>query len=170
MVKPRTPRAILTACRGLPGSGKTYWARAWLEWMAIEGHRGHLVRVNRDDLRRMMFDSDYRKPTEFIELRVTAAQHAMISALLRMGVSVIVDDTNLYPEHMQLLRELARKCRAEFVIRDFTAVPLDICIARDVLRPDPVGEEIIRDMWARHLAPRTVEQAISAPTTEMSSE
>ena len=150
----KAPRVILTACRGLPGSGKTYWAQAWLEYMAIEGRRGALARVNRDDLRAMLFDAGYRASTEFIELRVTAAQHVMIRALLGKGVSVIVDDTNLHPEHMQELRELARKCRAQFEIRDFTDVPLDTCIARDTLRPRPVGEAVIRDMWQRHLAPR----------------
>ena len=151
-------RATLTICRGLPGSGKTWWARAWLDLVATEGRRGTLARVNRDDLRAMMFDPAYRHPVEYVEVRVTAAQHAQIRYLLTMGVSVICDDTNLHPDHVLALQDLARKCRADAVIRDFTGVSLETCIARDTQRPQPVGAEVIRDMWRRHLAPRTVEE------------
>jgi predicted kinase len=144
--------ATLTITRGLPGSGKTTWAR---------GQRGH-VRVNRDDLRRMMHGGPLLMG--WSETQVTLAQHAQVAALLRAGVNVICDDTNLRRETVRDLRRLGRECGAEVVIRDFTEVPLEVCIARDATRPpdERVGEETIRGMHRRYLAGRTREWAPEA--------
>jgi predicted kinase len=132
----------LTITRGLPGSGKTTWARA---------QRGH-VRVNRDDLRRMLHGGPLL--TGWAENQVTLAQHAQVAALLRAGVNVICDDTNLRRETVRDLTRLGRECDAEVVVRDFTDVPLEVCVARDAARPpdERVGEEIIRSMYQRYLA------------------
>jgi predicted kinase len=132
----------LTITRGLPGSGKTTWARA---------QRGH-VRVNRDDLRRMLHGGPLL--AGWAETQVTLAQHAQVAALLRAGVNVICDDTNLRRNIMRDLTRLGRECGAVVVIRDFTDVPVDVCVARDAARPadERVGEETIRGMYQRYLA------------------
>ena len=75
--------AKLIITRGLPGSGKTTWAKA----------QPGTVRVNRDELRRMMHGGHTGEG--WAERQITVAQRAQIEALLRAGVSVICDDTNL---------------------------------------------------------------------------
>lgn len=141
------PSLIIT--RGLPASGKTTWA---LHQLAERPH-GTLVRVNRDELRRML----HGKPryTRESEGEVTVVQHQAIGTMLALGKSVIVDDTNLDPVHVDALRQLASFWSVTFAEKDFTYVPLDTCIRRDKNRgaPDHVGEAVIRDMHARHLAP-----------------
>jgi len=134
----------LTITRGLPGSGKTTWAK----------QQGGHVRVNRDDLRRMLHGGPL--PNGWAEAQVTLAQRAQVEALLRAGVNVICDDTNLYPRTARELAELGKLAGAEIVVRDFTDVPVEECIARDANRSDAerVGEEVIRGMWQRYLAGR----------------
>ncbi len=134
------PKLIIT--RGLPGSGKTTWART----------RPDLVRVNRDDLRRMLHGG--RLGTTTAEFQVTHAHRAAVEALLRQRSDVVCDDTNLRARVVRELAELAAKCGAEFVVRDFTDVAVEECVRRDAGR-DPaaqVGEEVIRNMWLRYLA------------------
>jgi predicted kinase len=136
----------LTITRGLPGSGKTTWARQQPGW-----------RVNRDDLRAMLRPTwPHGDPAH--EDPLTEAQHSAICALLFHDRDVIVDDTNLRQDHVEALHQLADQYGAEFVIRDFTDVPLETCIEQDAARPNPVGEHIIRGMWQRYLAPQAVAQ------------
>ncbi len=136
----------LTITRGLPGAGKTTWARA----------QGGAVRVCRDDLRRMMHGGLLGQG--WAEKQVTVAQRALITALLRAGVSVISDDTNLRATVVRELSALAATCGATVVIRDFTDVAVEVCVARDAGRPEDerVGEEAIRAMHRRHLSRRSV--------------
>jgi predicted kinase len=143
----------LPITRGLPGSGKTTWAR----------QQGGHVRVNRDELRRMLHGGPLH--TGWAEVQVTLAQRAEIGALLRAGLKVICDDTNLRGKVVRELAELGRLCGAEVVVRDFTDVPVDVCVARDALRPDDdrVGEEVIRGMWQRYLAGRKLPLPLPDP-------
>jgi predicted kinase len=134
----------LTITRGLPGSGKTTWARK---------QRG-AVRVNRDDLRRMLHGGILG--LGWAEVQVTIAQRSLVEALLRAGLNVICDDTNLRARYVKEFAALAAACGADFVVRDFTDVPVDVCVARDAGREpaERVGEEAIRAMWQRHLEGR----------------
>lgn len=137
------PRLIIT--RGLPGSGKTAYAGTLQPWV---------VRVNRDDLRRMLHGD--RIYTQTAEAQVTVAQRAQVEALLRAAADVIVDDTNLSARRVREWSELAVRLDATFEIVDLTHVPVDECVRRDAARPeaDRVGEGVIRDMHARYLAGR----------------
>jgi predicted kinase len=134
-------RLLIT--RGLPASGKTTFARKL---------QPHVVRVNRDDLRRMLHGR--RHFTQRAEAQVTHAQRAAVEALLRAHSDVIVDDTNLRAKTVRDWAELAARCHATFEVHDFTDVPLDECLRRDAARPedDRVGEEGIRRMHERYLA------------------
>lgn len=137
---------ILTATRGLPGSGKTTWARAQLAAVPP----GQLAACSRDEIRRMLHNATPYTPVT--ERQVTLVQHATIRTLLQTGVSVIVHDTNLIPNHLHALGDLARRCAAEFQIQDFTHVPLELCIERDQLRDHPVGSWFIRQAHEQLLA------------------
>lgn len=141
----RGPVTRLIATRGLPASGKTTFARTL---------QPSVVRVNRDDLRRMLHGA--RLYTEWAEDQVTTAQQAQVEALLRAGVDVCVDDTNLRDGTLSGWARLAARYGAEFEVHDFTDVPLAECIRRDAQRSpdDRVGAEVIRDLHDQFLANR----------------
>ncbi|BCB84668.1 hypothetical protein Psuf_019810 [Phytohabitans suffuscus] len=133
--------------RGLPASGKTTFARKL---------QPGVVRVNRDDLRRMLHGD--RLFTTWAEGQVTAVQRAQVEALLRARADVCVDDTNLSSRLVREWAELAARFGATFEVHDFTDVPVDECVRRDADRPESerVGEEAIRRMHEHYLAGRTL--------------
>ncbi|MEU8297838.1 AAA family ATPase [Micromonospora sp. NPDC048909] len=137
------PRLIAT--RGLPASGKTTFARTL---------QPSVVRVNRDDLRRMLHGE--RLFTQWAEAQVTTVQRAQVEALLRARADVCVDDTNLRSRTLRDWADLAARHGAEFEVHDFTDVPLEECLRRDAERPavDRVGEAAIRRLHERYLAGR----------------
>ena len=137
----------LIATRGLPASGKTTFARRL---------QPGVVRVNRDDLRRMMHGE--RLFTQWAEGQVTKVQRAQVEALLAARVSVCVDDTNLRSRTLRDWAELAQQYGAAFEVHDFTDVPLEECLRRDAARPeaDRVGEAAIRRLHERYLANRAL--------------
>lgn len=141
-------RLIIT--RGLPASGKTTAARAW-----VAEDPATRARVNRDDLRAMLHGG--RLGTEAQESQVSIAQQEAVAGFLRAGYDVVCDDTNLHPEHLDVLRNDALHESHDVEVWDFTHVPLDECIARDAQRKGAarVGEDVIRDMWRGHLAPES---------------
>ncbi|MFG1890172.1 AAA family ATPase [Micromonospora sp. NPDC049051] len=139
--------ARLIATRGLPASGKTTFARTL---------QPSVVRVNRDDLRRMLHGE--RLFTQRAEWQVTVVQRAQVEALLRARADVCVDDTNLRSRTLRDWADLAARHGAEFEVHDFTDVPLAECLRRDAARPeaDRVGEAWIRRLHERYLEGRTL--------------
>lgn len=135
---------ILYICRGLPGSGKTTKALEWLE----EG-RMTRARVNRDDLRSMIYNGIWLGPDK--EKMIIAARDNLIRLLLQSGLSIVCDDTNLAPSVMNELMTLARSVGAEWHVWDLTTVPLDECIRRDAGREKPVGAIVIQEMHQKWL-------------------
>lgn len=137
--------------RGLPGCGKT--TRAKLH-VAEADPVGSVVRVNRDDLRRMALPGDYRQPAGGPEMAITAVQHAAIGELLHTGRDVVCDDTNLRASYVRSLMEVAVMAGALVAVVDMSSVPLEVCISRDAGRvgPEHVGEDTIRGMHARYVA------------------
>lgn len=138
---------ILVITRGLPASGKTTRAR---EWVAIAPEQR--ARVNRDDLRQMMYGTAYM--VKSCEPRVITARDKIISAVLRGGRDVIYDDTNLPARTVAELRDLARKSNASFEVIDLTSVPIEECLRRNAARQDkpPVPEKWIREQYQLYIA------------------
>ncbi len=137
---------MLVITQGLPGCGKTTYARAWV----AEDRRGR-ARVNRDDLRAMLDHGTWIEGVT--EPRVLAARDALILALLAAGLDVICDDTNLPQRTVRDLAGLAERASAGFKVVDLTSVPWTECIQRDAARTDkpPVGGPVIRAMYEQHL-------------------
>ncbi|MDX3260801.1 AAA family ATPase [Streptomyces sp. MI02-2A] len=140
-------KLCLIMTKGLPGSGKSTWAKKTV----ANNKPGTMVRVNKDDLRGMLHDGVWHGKNE---KQVIAARDELVSLFLDRGVSVIVDDTNLNPQHERNLRDLAERYDAEFKVADHTSVPLNTCIKRDLQRHKSVGEAVIRDMYEKYLAPK----------------
>jgi predicted kinase len=141
--------------KGLPGSGKSTWA---LE--QVRQSKGTIKRVNKDSLRLMIDGGQWsRKNEKFVVL----ARNFIIEAALLKGYSVIVDDTNFAPEHEQNLRRCAETHKVEFLIEDFSHVPLEVCIERDLKRAESVGPDVIKRMWKQYLKPQLWPQDPSLP-------
>lgn len=135
----------LIVTRGLPGSGKTSWAKTLGHW-----------RVNRDDLRDELHG--VRDYTPEHEEHVTAVQRQRVHALLTSGQTVVADDTNLPNARITEWQAIANQHGATLVVADqFLRVPVEECIRRQAARPirEQVPEHVIRDMWDRYQAEQT---------------
>lgn len=140
---------------GLPGSGKSTYARKW-----VAADPANRVRVNRDCLRDMLWPGCYERGPHH-EAVVTAVQHTAVTALLAAGWQVICDDMNLDPDIMDAWQLLAHDTGAPLEVVDLTAVPVAECVARDRRRPERgpggpvdgarVGEAVIRELAERWL-------------------
>jgi predicted kinase len=152
-------RLIIT--RGLPGAGKTTRARVW-----VAQDPASRARVNRDDMRAMLHErwlDEQWLDTDEQEAQISAAAHAAVEALLRRGVDVVCDDTNLFDEHVQVLRHVAERSDADIEIWDMTDVPVEVCIARDYERGLDGGHYIgdkaiwrMNDEYRRRIGSRAV--------------
>lgn len=131
---------------GLPGCGKTTFARDF-----IKKSSRPITRVNRDDLRMMLFGSYWGKGVN--EDVVTQVQHGMIKDALAREHDVFCDDTNLSPKAQSGLVARAREYGAAFVRHDLSDVPPWTCIENDLKRDRQVGAKVIWDMWERYLKP-----------------
>nr|WP_296764009.1 AAA family ATPase [Rhodococcus sp. (in: high G+C Gram-positive bacteria)] len=133
----------LLVTRGIPGSGKSSFAELWT------GMSEHHARVNRDDLRKMLFNSS-GVLTQDKEAAVSAAERAQVRALLKQGKSVIVDAMHLRAQYARIWAEIAKELGIRFEVVDFKVV-LEDAIERDRQRglagERTVGEEVIRKLY-----------------------
>ena len=135
--KPTTPALIATV--GLPGSGKSHFARALAA-------RLPLVVLESDALRNVLF----RKPRHGYKesRRLFAAIHALADRLLRDGYLVLLDATNLREEHRRDLKALAESSGSRFILVELTA-PEGVILQRlkgRELRPEQAGIEVYLSM------------------------
>ena len=129
----------LIICRGIPASGKTFWAKQWV----LEDSE-HRVRINQDDIRLML--GKYWVPN-----REPLVQHiqkeALIEALDR-GYDIVVDNTNLNKKVLDFYRALVIDHGNHAIeYKDFFDTPLSVCIERDKNRDVQVSEKIIRNFY-----------------------
>lgn len=125
----------LYVLRGLPASGKTTRAME----MVSKGVR----RVNRDELRHMI-DNDKYNPMN--ESYIIGIETHIANFYLRLGLDVVVDDTNMKQYTIDMWTDLAeaREAKLEIIWMD---VPLMTCIERDAMREKPVGRDAILKMF-----------------------
>lgn len=133
--------------KGLPASGKTTWANE----QVLKG-QGSIVNVNKDDLRSMIHANQHSSGREDFVLKI---QDQIIISALNDGKNVIVSDTNFHEKHLTRFNNIAQvitQYKVEVEEKDFTDVPLDVCIERDKGRGDKaVGEKVIRNMHNTYL-------------------
>lgn len=132
----------LIMLKGLPGSGKSTWAKQ------MSCNNQQYIRVNKDDIRNMVGYTGSSR-----ENLVLTVRDAAIAAGLKTYKHVIVDDTNFHPKHEKRLREIAIEYEAEFEIKEFN-MSLKECIKNDLKRPISVGEKVIKKMYRQYLLPK----------------
>lgn len=149
LVSTNNGRAKLYMTLGLSGSGKSTWAMK----QVLSRPPGDMVRIGKDSLRHSCHGG--RVAGRTTEVQIERLRDVMIEAMLKMGVDVVNDDCNLFVGHEERMRQIAADCDAEFILKDFTHVPVEECIARDARRPGHahVGREVIL-REARDLARR----------------
>jgi tRNA uridine 5-carbamoylmethylation protein Kti12 len=142
----RKRRPLLIVTRGLPCSGKTPAAVAW-----VRSDETWRTRVNRNDLRDMAHGR--RTGTGAQEAIISGQEDYAVRSALANGTSVVVDDTNLPNSKINEWAKIAAEMEADFEVWDFRDADVEGCIARDAQRDeaDRVGEDKIREMHTKHI-------------------
>lgn len=125
--------------RGVPGSGKSTYAR---KWVLTPGFRR--ARVNRDDIRMQLYGVEFGPPIE--ETAVTEVEDAMIRSLLSRGISVIVDDCNISQKYINRFIKIANEFDAQTRV-NLINVELEVAIQRNQGRERFVPIEVITRMY-----------------------
>lgn len=134
---------------GLPASGKSTFALD-----LVKNSNGQVKRVNKDNLRLMLDGGVWSKEREKL---INKIQDEMIHTFLCEGYSVVCDNTNFVPSHLDRTKEIIKhveeiKSVKIEVVEKFFDTPILECIERDAKRGDAsVGAEVIYRMWNRYL-------------------
>lgn len=99
---------------GLPGTGKSYFSHRLAEKVPV-------VILETDALRKTLFSEPTYSPSESDLL--FEAVHVLIGRLLKRGVSVILDATNLSERHREVLYRIAGQNGAKLIIVYLEAPP-----------------------------------------------
>ncbi len=127
---------------GLPGSGKSTWARQNADHL-------NAVVVGSDEVRRE-FQANGQNPLNGDQVFAEVERRAR--ALLQTGQSVILDATHFLRKYRTYALHLAGDRRARRVAIWFD-VPLDICLQRDAQRSNlTFGDEQVPEDVVRHMA------------------
>jgi tRNA uridine 5-carbamoylmethylation protein Kti12 len=136
----------LILMQGLPGSGKTTWAGAY-----ISEDPQHRFRLNRDALRRMAHGMFINTETE---AQVINAELAVCETLLDYDITVVVDDTNLNPEVIAQFAYVAHRTQAQMTVVSFVHVPVAECLERNRRRLIEEGhgvpDNVIIEMYEKY--------------------
>lgn len=153
--------------KGIPASGKSTYAK---ELVDKYGYK----RINKDDLRAMLDNSNWSKPKEKFVLQM---RDMMLAFAMMDGANIVIDDTNFAPQHEEAIREsvglhnnnLATTSMEPLPTYGVEVVyfdtPLDVCISRNKNRnrklklagfKTPVTEGVIRDMHSRYVDGKAV--------------
>lgn len=133
----------LIMTKGLPGSGKSTWARE-----QVKKGNYTVQRINKDELREMI---DVGKHGKHTEKHIIHYRDAFINIALAAGKTVIVDDTNFAPVHQARLAEIAKEHNVPLIVQSFLDVPVEECIKRDLRRDKSVGKDVIMKMYNQYL-------------------
>lgn len=140
-------------CRGIQGSGKSTWAKQWV----LEDPE-HRVRFNNDDERYMVGGGPkgYWVPNR--ESFISEIKHKFIISAMHKGYDIVVDNMNLSFKEFEFYKKIVDQWNDpigdirenyEIEFKDFF-IPVEECIRRDALRPNPIGEKIIRQTWNKY--------------------
>ena len=134
-----TPTLIIT--RGVQGSGKSTFAREW-----VDASPNSRIRVNRDDIRFALFGKYWGVD----EKAVTLVQDAALRAALGAGKDVVLDNTNLQSKNVIDVLKIAGEFGANVQFEDFP-ISFEEAVARDAARDRTVGEDVIRSYFDRFM-------------------
>lgn len=136
---------------GLPGSGKTTWAKNWIN----ENPKSRL-RVSRDDIRKMLGPSTLI--TTQREALISIIESTAIRNALKRGYDVVVDSHHLNPKVIQKWKSYVDEINKKPDIKldlEFIHLntPLEVCILRDANRSgdESVGKHVILNLYKKYI-------------------
>ena len=138
--------------QGIPSSGKTTWAKSW-----VNEDPEHRVRFNRDDIRNML--GKYWIPNR--ESLINAMYGPFLSQAMLEGYDIVLDNMNLNQKTLEEIKETVKEFNKwislspvdlhyDIRYQTFFDTPLEECIARDAKRENPIGEEVIRNTYNKY--------------------
>ena len=140
----------LILVQGIPGSGKSTWAKKWVEEDPI-----HRVRWNNDDCRKMCWTYWIPERETFIRI----IKESFLNAAMMAPKDIIIDDMNLNPSTIEFYETLVKnhnKVAPTIGQEPYTIeyklfnTPVEECIRRDALRPNPIGEKTIKEIHKKY--------------------
>ncbi len=147
-----SPRLVILC--GLPGTGKSYFAREL-------ARRAPFVWLNSDRTRKLLVDTPSYSRRE--HRRVFSAMHVLTRGYLRDGYSVVFDATNLNENVRRPLYESADEVGVEPLIIRFTA-PAELVHRRLADRAEGVGEASQSDAtWDVYSRMAVADQPVPRP-------
>ena len=139
------PKIILT--QGIQGSGKSTFAKKWVEEDPV-----HRVRWNNDDCRRMCGPYSVLERESFI----TSTRHSFIHKAMIDKKDIVIDDMNLNTRTTEYYEKIVKAYNDQntdkYVLeyKQFFNISVDECILRDSMRPNPIGEKIIKSTYRKY--------------------
>ena len=143
-------KRVLIICRGIQGSGKSTWAKQW-----CHEDPERRVRFNNDDIRNML--GDYWVPNR--ESLVKRMYIHFLHDAMDKHYDIVIDNMNLSQKTIEEIEStvaqvnsiLEKEDKVTYTIeyKDFWT-PVDECIRRDAMRPNPIGEKVIKQTWRRY--------------------
>jgi predicted kinase len=132
---------------GIPASGKSTFAKEHVRKDPT------FKRVNKDELRFMLHDEDFKRFDRKKEDFIVTVRDALIVQALDAGFNVVVDDTNVAGKHLERVQEIVEKWSREHnepvtVEQKVFDTPLDECLRRNAEREGRarVPDKVIKDM------------------------
>ena len=132
-----TAEIIIT--RGLPGSGKSTWAKAFASLA------GNVAIVERDELRLQLFGCYWTGKQEDEE-RVTRLQDKLVRSYLAEGTRVVISDTHLPDRSVKKWLKLGVELGVPVEVQDFRHVPLLQVLSNNAERGKWSGKQVPADV------------------------
>lgn len=139
---------MITVLRGLPGSGKSTWARGWV----FDAPVGERVVVSRDDIRAMITREDRKQVlSRELEEVISQVEETAVRAGVLAGKEVVIDAMHLKNSYCVRWVKLGLELGVNVSFMMFD-VDVDECVRRDAVRGfSGVGDEAIRGIAGRFL-------------------
>ncbi len=141
---------VLVVVSGLPGTGKTYFCGKL-------GERLPFAILESDALRKVLFSPPSYSSKE--SSRLFLAVHRLIERLLKKGISLILDATNLSEQHREYLYSITDRLDVKLVLVRVEAPP-QVVLGRLESRLENPGGNSDAD-WAVYQRMRSLTQKIS---------
>jgi predicted kinase len=149
LIKENKMRKIISL-KGLPASGKSTWAKEFCK------NNPSYYRVNKDDIRAPLVESNGGKWNKTIEKRVLQIQDYQILSYLNQGYNVIIDNTSFEDKHRINIQNMLSE--NGYIIGEnleweekYFEVLLPEAIERDSKRENRVGKQVILQMFKKYL-------------------
>ena len=138
--------------QGIPGSGKTTWAKNW-----VKEDPKHRVRFNQDDIRNMF--GVYWVPSR--EPLVKSTHDFLLNEAMLGGYDIVLDNMNLNKKTVSEIEESVNSFNKwirlspvdlsyEIEYKTFFDTPLEECISRDSRREHPIGAKVIIELYNKY--------------------